>query len=152
MPVAQILNWFRQAVPAPAKKNFNTQCGCDFEETAEMLEALEGDDPYSNQRLLDMQEEMQRFAEDVKAGAIQLSIKDPVKLLDAICDRVVTGVGVGHMCGMDVLPAVQEVADSNDSKFVDGQPVFDANRKIMKGPNYFKPNLEPYADGARVPA
>ena len=39
---------------------------------------------------------------------------------------------------------MDEVNDSNFSKFEDGQPIFDANRKIIKGSGYRKPNLEPF--------
>ena len=46
------------------------------------------------------------------------------------------------MHDMDVHGALQDVADSNDSKFDDnGMPIFNEQKKIIKGPNYVKPNL-----------
>ena len=63
-------------------------------------------------------------------------------MLDSLADQLVTGVGVAHMLRMDIIGALNEVNLSNFSKFVDGIPQFDANRKIIKGPDYFKPNLE----------
>ena len=66
------------------------------------------------------------------------------ELLDALVDQIVTAVGVGHMMGMDVLGALEEINRSNFSKFEDGKPVFDENGKITKGKDYVKPNLEKF--------
>jgi len=153
MSVSQILAWFQKAVPTPAKKNFNTQTGVHFEEVAEMLDALSGDDAESARRLNAIRKDLHFFATDMKAGTVQLSIKDPVEFVDAICDQVVTAVGSAHMANVDVMSGLQEVADSNDSKFdEDGNPIFNEDMKIMKGPNYFKAKLEPYAANARFRA
>lgn len=150
MSVSQILAWFQKAVPTPAKKNFNTQTGVHFEEVAEMMDALSGDDAESARRLNAIRKELHLFATDMKAGTIQVSIKDPVEFLDAICDQNVTGIGTAHMANVHVVPGLQEVADSNDSKFDEnGNPIFNEDMKIMKGPNYFKAKLEPYAADAR---
>ncbi|MBW3243356.1 hypothetical protein KUV57_11840 [Epibacterium sp. DP7N7-1] len=150
MSVSQILAWFQKAVPTPAKKNFNTQTGVHFEEVAEMLDALSGNDAESARRLNTIRKDLHHFATDMKAGTVQLSIKDPVEFVDAICDQVVTGIGSAHMANVDVLSGLQEVADSNDSKFDEnGNPIFNEDMKIMKGPNYFKAKLEPYASNAR---
>lgn len=150
MPIQQIRSWFLKAVPAPEKKNFNTQTGVHFEEVAEMLDALKGDDAASEERLVAVRDALHSFATDMKSGTIQVSVSDPVELTDAICDQIVTGVGVAHMAAIDIVPAVQEVADSNDSKFdADGKPIFNADMKIMKGPNYFKARLGRFAQHAR---
>lgn len=150
MPIPQILFWFRKAVPAPEKKNFNTQTGVHFEEVAEMMDALKGDDAASEASLAAVRSALHDFATDMKSGAVQVSVSDPVELTDAICDQIVTGVGVAHMAAIDIVPAVQEVADSNDSKFdADGKPIFNADKKIMKGPNYFKARLGRFAQHAR---
>ena len=60
----------------------------------------------------------------------------------ALADQVVTAVGVGHTLGIDVPDAAGRVNASNWSKFVDGQPVFDENGKIAKGPSYQPVDLE----------
>lgn len=67
-----------------------------------------------------------------------------IGLLDALCDQIVTATGVGTFLGMNVPGAMDEVNRSNYSKFVDGQPIFNENRKVMKGPNYTKPDLTPF--------
>ena len=48
------------------------------------------------------------------------------------------------MLKLPILDALHEVNRSNWSKFVDGNPVFDENMKIVKGPNYFKPDLSKF--------
>ena len=124
MALQQILNWFRKAVPSPEKKNFNTQTGVHMEEVAEMMDALVGDNNESEMAMIVMRHTMHGFAAKVKSGEISLSVKDPVELLDALCDQVVTATGVAHMANLDIIPAAKQVADSNDSKFdADGNPI-----------------------------
>ena len=69
---------------------------------------------------------------------------DDVELLDAICDQIVTAVGVGYMMGFDVESALKEVIRSNNSKMVDGKFVFDENAKIAKPDSFSEPNLKPF--------
>lgn len=151
MSIAQIFNWFKKAVPTPQKRNFTTQFGVHVEEFAEMLETLEGDTPAAQARLEAFMAATKAFADDMKAGEIPVSINDPVEFADAICDQVVTGVGTAYMANIDIVPAVQDVADSNDSKFDEkGEPVFHSEtRKILKSALYRAPHLEPFVAGAR---
>ena len=55
-----------------------------------------------------------------------------------------TGIGLAYTIGADVDGGIDEVNSSNESKYVDGQPLWDANGKIAKGPNYRRANLLPY--------
>lgn len=71
-------------------------------------------------------------------------VKDPVDLLDSLADQIVTATGVGTFLGMNVPGAVSEVNRSNYSKFEDGEPVFNENKKVMKGKDYTPPDLTPY--------
>ena len=66
---------------------------------------------------------------------------DEVQLLDALCDQIVTAIGVGYMAGFDMAGALQEVIRSNASKFENGKPLFDENGKIRKGKDYTPPEL-----------
>jgi hypothetical protein len=64
-------------------------------------------------------------------------------LLDSAADQIVTSVGVGHCAHTNIVKAVDVVNGSNWSKFdKDGQPIFDQNGKILKGPDYKAPDLE----------
>lgn len=65
--------------------------------------------------------------------------------LDALCDLIVTCVGLAYMMGYDLHAALEVVNASNWSKFEDGQPVFDEQGKIQKGKNYRAPSLEAFA-------
>lgn len=71
-------------------------------------------------------------------------IKDSVELLDSLADQIVTATGVGTFLGMNVPGALAEVNRSNYSKFEDGEPVFNENKKVMKGKDYTPPDLTPY--------
>ena len=132
--ISDIKGWFELAVPTPNDKNRAVQIGCHFEEVAEMLTAI---DSHS----IDLGTTANNYK---KNFAVRMHEVDRIELLDALCDQIVTAVGVAHMFGMDIEGALAEVTRSNYSKFVDGKPVFDANGKIAKPPSYSKPNLEQF--------
>lgn len=46
--------------------------------------------------------------------------------------------------------AFKEVHRSNMSKLQDGKAIFRADGKILKGVNYFRPNLKPFVDKSEV--
>jgi hypothetical protein len=143
--IESIAEWFTKAVPVPAEKNAQTQIGCHFEEVAEMLETLKSDDPTTNVALKVGVQAMHGLAKLVKErGQLQLRANQQENLLDALCDQIVTAVGVAHMLKYDITGAIEEVNASNWSKFVDGTPVFDENKKIQKGSGYFKPRLKSF--------
>ena len=85
---------------------------------------------------------IETLAKDLKEGRVKVAALNRKEFLDAIADQVVTGIGVGHCAGMQTAHAVRRVDTSNWSKFIDGQPVFDANGKIAKPDSYQPPNLE----------
>ena len=144
--IDNIFNWFKKSVPEPKVKNINTQIGVHFEEVAEMLLALSGNDDKTEVLLHNAYLYNHLLAEHLKnnIGALNLDMttESKVELLDALCDQIVTATGVGYMLGMNLPMALEEVNASNYSKFVNGEPIFNENKKIMKGPNYFKPSLE----------
>ena len=65
-------------------------------------------------------------------------------MLDALCDQIVTAIGVAHRFGFDIQGALAEVNRSNWSKLVDGQFQHDANGKVIKPADYSPPNLAPF--------
>ena len=71
-------------------------------------------------------------------------VKDRIGLLDSLADQIVTATGVGTFLGMNVPGALAEVNRSNYSKFEDGEPIFNENKKVMKGKDYTPPDLKPY--------
>jgi hypothetical protein len=84
---------------------------------------------------------MLRLSDALKAGG-DIYVNNREEFLDSIADQIVTGVGVGHCAKMQVAEAVRRVNTSNWSKFDnDGNPIFNENGKISKGPNYTPPDL-----------
>jgi predicted HAD superfamily Cof-like phosphohydrolase len=140
--------WFETAVPNPTKKDLHTQLGVHLEEISEMFAALDvdyGENPFGKSRWATLGEAIELMGQDFKSGKCRILGINPDEMLDSLCDQHVTGIGVAHMLGMDIAQAVQEVDRSNWSKFdAHGNAIFNENRKIMKGPDYSKPNLAPY--------
>lgn len=139
--VKSILEWFNRAKPEPTVQNIIQQTAYHFEEVAEMCEAL------GNQKTADALIEYKEKLLSLTVAECELLWKrtDKVGLLDALCDQVVTASGIAQYAGMDFDGAIAEVNDSNWSKFDDkGNPIINENGKIMKGKDYFKPELSKF--------
>ena len=68
--------------------------------------------------------------------------KDLLEVADALTDLLYVTYGAGHAFGIDLDKCFDEVQNSNMSKLgEDGKPIYNEFGKVMKGPNYFKPNL-----------
>ena len=68
--------------------------------------------------------------------------KDILEIADALTDILYVTYGAGHSFGIDLDKCFEEVQNSNMSKSgEDGIPIYNEQGKVMKGPNYFKPNL-----------
>ena len=71
--------------------------------------------------------------------------KDFLEVADALTDILYVTYGAGHAFGIDLDKCFQEVQNSNMSKLnEDGKPIYNESGKIMKGPKYFKPNLNKF--------
>ena len=71
--------------------------------------------------------------------------KDIKEVADALTDILYVTYGAGHAFGINLDKCFQEVQSSNMSKLgEDGKPIYDDKGKVMKGPNYFKPNLNKF--------
>lgn len=138
--------WFRKAVPNPTSKNISTQIGCHLEEVVEMLDVLQTKYPGYKNKLDDARKHLRFISNLLKQEEDSFFIKeeDRKELLDSLADQIVTATGVGTFLGMNVPGALAEVNRSNYSKFEDGEPVFNENKKVMKGKDYTPPDLTPY--------
>ena len=68
--------------------------------------------------------------------------KDIKEVADALTDILYVTYGAGHAFGVDLDKCFEEVQNSNMSKLdSDGKPIYNEKGKVMKGPNYFKPDL-----------
>ena len=71
--------------------------------------------------------------------------KDIIEVADALTDLLYVVYGAGHAFGIDLDKCFAEVQRSNMSKLgEDGNPIYNENGKVMKGPNYSKPNLKQF--------
>ena len=71
--------------------------------------------------------------------------KDLKETVDALTDILYVAYGAGHAFGVNLDKCFEEVQKSNMSKLgADGKPIFNEHGKVMKGPNYFKPNLSQF--------
>ena len=71
--------------------------------------------------------------------------KDLLEVADALTDILYVTYGAGHAFGINLDACFDEVQNSNMSKLDEnGKPIYNESGKVMKGPNYFKPNLEKY--------
>ena len=92
----------------------------------------------NNLRINLIEEELNEFKEAVKK-------KDLKEAADALTDILYVTYGAGHAFGIDLDKCFDEVQRSNMSKLgVDGKPIYNEKGKVMKGPNYFEPNLNKF--------
>jgi len=80
--------------------------------------------------------------EELKQAILE---KNLTEVADALTDILYVTYGAGHAFGIDLDKCFDEVQNSNMSKLgKDGKPIFNEFGKVMKGPNYFKPDLSKY--------
>ena len=83
--------------------------------------------------------------EELDELSVAIKDKDIVEVADALTDLLYVVYGAGHSFGIDLDKCFAEVQRSNMSKLDnDGKPIYNENGKVMKGPNYSKPNLKQF--------
>ena len=76
-----------------------------------------------------------------------MSNKDLLEVADALTDILYVTYGAGHAFGIDLDKCFDEVQNSNMSKLDNrGKPIYNEHGKVMKGPNYFKPDLSKFVN------
>ena len=71
--------------------------------------------------------------------------KDIKEVADALTDILYVTYGAGHAFGINLDKCFEEVQNSNMSKLgSDGKPIYNEHGKVMKGPDYFKPDLSKF--------
>ncbi len=85
-----------------------------------------------------IKEELNELEEAIKNN-------DLLEVADALTDILYVTYGAGHAFGIDLDGCFDEVQKSNMSKLDEnGKPIYNANGKVLKGPNYFEPNLKKF--------
>ena len=93
-------------------------------------------DKNTNQLRLDL------IFEEIEELKIAMEKRDLLEVADALTDILYVTYGAGHAFGIDLDKCFDEVQNSNMSKLgEDGKPIYNESGKVMKGPNYFKPDL-----------
>lgn len=102
--------------PAKTKKEVRTQFKCVREEFSELFDEI-----------------------------CESDFRPSVKVLDGICDLLFTTIGLAIVLDCDIQGAFAEVQRSNMTKLgADGKPIYREDGKVLKGPNFEPPRLEPY--------
>ena len=85
-----------------------------------------------------IKEELEEFTEAINN-------KDLLEVADALTDILYVTYGAGHAFGINLDKCFDEVQNSNMSKLGEnGKPIYNESGKVMKGPNYFKPDLSKF--------
>ena len=116
----------------------------NFELVAEFMHAFK-QDVQSNPTLRDPETRALRhelIREELEELHEAFSAKDIIEVADALTDLLYVVYGAGHAFGIDLDACFVEVHESNMSKLgEDGKPIKRFDGKVVKGPNFFEPNL-----------
>ena len=83
--------------------------------------------------------------EELNELTVAMNSKDLLEVADALTDILYVTYGAGHAFGIDLNKCFEEVQNSNMSKLDEnGKPIYNEYGKVMKGPNYFKPDLSKF--------
>ena len=89
------------------------------------------------------------ITEEVKELEVALANENLIDIADALTDILYVVYGAGHAFGIDLDACFEEVHRSNMSKLgQDGKPVYREDGKVLKGPDYFDPDLAAILEGA----
>tara|TARA_B100000674_G_C37143268_1_gene603110 strand:- start:77 stop:448 length:372 start_codon:yes stop_codon:yes gene_type:complete len=83
--------------------------------------------------------------EELDELKVAMENRDIKEVADALTDILYVTYGAGHAFGINLDKCFQEVQNSNMSKLgKDGKPIYNEKGKVLKGPNYFKPDLNKF--------
>ena len=96
---------------------------------------------FPNEKIVKLRSSL--IEEELSELKIALEQKNLEEVADALTDILYVTYGAGHAFGINLDKCFEEVQNSNMSKLgEDGKPIYNEAGKVMKGPKYFKPNLE----------
>ena len=97
----------------------------------------------SNDKITDLR--ISLIKEELEELKKAISDNDLLEIADALTDILYVTYGAGHAFGINLDKCFNEVQESNMSKLgSDGKPIYNESGKVMKGPNYFKPDLSKF--------
>ena len=100
-------------------------------------------DEFQSERIISLRYDL--IKEELKELQDAIEKKDIREVADALTDILYVTYGAGHAFGINLDKCFKEVQSSNMSKLgLDGKPIYNEKGKVMKGPNYFKPDLNKF--------
>tara|TARA_B100000029_G_scaffold144388_1_gene139568 strand:+ start:1944 stop:2315 length:372 start_codon:yes stop_codon:yes gene_type:complete len=100
---------------------------------------------FSSKKINDLRYNLIKEELDELKQAIEKN--DLLEVADALTDILYVTYGAGHAFGINLDNCFSEVQNSNMSKLgTDGKPIYNEAGKVMKGPNYFKPDLTKFVN------
>ena len=98
---------------------------------------------FPNEKIVKLRYEL--IKEELEELNQAINDKDIKEVADALTDILYVTYGAGTAFGIDLDKCFDEVHQSNMSKLgSDGKPIYNEIGKVMKGPNYFKPDLNKF--------
>lgn len=142
----------QQAFPNQNLNTHRVQLGVLIEEVAELLASFQLTDASSDMDRALAMALMERLGNTLKSGSsphnpdtiVSIVVKDHRDHLDALADVRVMTYSTAHAAGYDFQGAIDNIDDSNFSKFLNGKPLYSENGKLLKGPHYVAPDLTPF--------
>ena len=98
---------------------------------------------FPNEKITSLRHDL--IKEELEEFKDAIDNKDIKEVADALTDILYVTYGTGHAFGINLDKCFEEVQNSNMSKLgSDGKPIFNESGKVMKGPNYYKPDLSKF--------
>ena len=100
---------------------------------------------FPNDKITSLRYEL--IKEELDEFKVAIDKKDIKEVADALTDILYVTYGAGHAFGINLDKCFEEVQNSNMSKLDEnGNPIYNDSGKVMKGPNYFKPDLSKFVN------
>lgn len=126
-----------------------TRIESNFESVGDFMESF-GQEVNNEPTLRDSQTQQLRYDlidEELEELKMAFDNDDIVEIADALTDLLYVVYGAGHAFGIDLDECFLEVHESNMSKLGEGgRPIYREDGKVLKGPDYFPPNLKEILD------
>ena len=98
---------------------------------------------FPNEKIIALRYDL--IKEELEELKLAIDNNDIKEVADALTDILYVTYGAGHAFGINLDRCFDEVQNSNMSKLgLDGKPIYNEKGKVMKGPNYFKPDLNKF--------
>jgi len=149
--VEELTSWFSLTLPSPNFIDTHHQFARLIEQHIDMLVSLQEAGVTTHARdeigfsiqVLDFLK--RRFSAHPSGIEIGIEALDRVSLLRALCQQIVTAVGIAYALDMKIDGALDELVRSNKSSLDDtGTPIFNLQRKLVPASGYKSPDYSAY--------